>query len=73
MKLLKNVNKNIYIYNMSESSISESMNSGTSESSIQDGGSDMMSPTMLALCVSTSTILLTCVILICIIHNKSNC
>jgi hypothetical protein len=58
---------------MSESSMSESINGNSSESSIQSGGVDPMSPTMIALCVSTSTICLTCVILICIIHRKSNC
>jgi hypothetical protein len=77
MKLLKNVNKNIYNYNMSKTiaeSISESMSGGSSDTIPQDGGGgagDMY--VMMALCVSCSTICLTCIILICIISKKSNC
>lgn len=56
-------------------SIIESVNGGSSDHVLQDGGiggaSDMYM--MMALCISCSTICLTSIILICIINKKSNC
>jgi hypothetical protein len=55
------------------SDLSDSSMSGSSDSIPQDGGAGADPSMMIALCVTTSTICLTCLVLICIIHQKSNC
>ena len=66
-KLWKYANKIIYTYIMSD------LSSSISSESIQDGGVGNDMYMMIALGISCATISLTCVILICIINNKSNC
>jgi len=53
--------------------MSDLSSSISSESSIQEGGLGNDMYMMMALFVSCSTICLTCIIMICIISNKSNC
>jgi len=48
----------------------------SSENIPQDGGAGLVDPDemkMMALSISSATICLTCLILICVIHNNTNC